>query len=425
MLKIRIFKFFHIILFMVPFLIRSTSMGPRVANSEQNQQKTLAPEVKKEQVSSSEADAKQEKIVSSMDIAALGDVLGGVSEFDKTPEQIFQRHPLGVYSIKQFTSLDWSKFPDEYKQQGIAPYTDDTAMALLVADVLASLKKENEDAPETFNKTMNSIAHSFLDDSFKNRGWQANFRAPGISTMNAIAQLKRNSLSGNQTTWDQSKTLQENGGCGSVMRAHPCGLRFWNNLELAEKYAVGQSKITHAHPWALAACAAVGVGVALAVQSSSEGKIVDYMIQIAEKYDTSTAQKIKEAYQDALTMRTLVNDIQKPSELIAALKDLKSSISKHHFVVCDKFPGWRADDAVAAAVYAAFTSQKNPFLGIVLGIHSTGDSDSVASIGGALIGALYGKKALAQQVWDEEVTKIERIADIEKVAKQLNKSFLK
>src|SRR5438105_5485172 len=234
------------------------------------------------------------KIESSMVAAALGDVLGGVSEFDKTPQQIFQRHPFGVYSINQFTQIDWSKFPDEYKKEGIAPYTDDTAMALLVADALVTVKEE--DAEKNFNQIMNEIARSFIDDSFKSRGWMAQFRAPGMSTMNAIAQLNRNDLIGNSIAWDQSKTLQENGGCGSVMRAHPCGLHFRNNLEFAEKYAVGQSKITHAHPWALAACAAVGVGVALAIQSVDEKDIVNQMVQVAQKYDVSTAQKIKEAY---------------------------------------------------------------------------------------------------------------------------------
>src|SRR3990172_11778631 len=70
--------------------------------------------------------------------------------------------------------------------------------------------------------------------------------------------------------------------------------------------------------------------------------------------------------------------------------------------MCDEFPGWAADDAIAATVYCYFSFYNDPdphffflqlfspLLPIILGVHTTGDSDSIASMTGALVGAKKG-----------------------------------
>src|SRR5947207_1593250 len=68
------------------------------------------------------------KAQASMVLAGYGDVLGRVTEFKSTFDDIFAKYPNGVISIDSFTKEDWQRLPKEVtgKDGDIAPYTDDT-----------------------------------------------------------------------------------------------------------------------------------------------------------------------------------------------------------------------------------------------------------------------------------------------------------
>jgi ADP-ribosylglycohydrolase len=384
----------------------------------------------------------------SMVLAGYGDALGRVTEFKKTFKNIFTSYPHGILNFDSFTATDWNGIPESIitnphkpYDKKIAPYTDDTAMAILVADAFVNPQKQvvpvvtksifqrigdffwrmwyTPSKPEKqsdiskeipLNDVMSTIANNFINDANNFNGWAAGFRAPGISAMTAVNYAKTLDQS-SPTWWDQSEFTKNFGGCGSVMRAHPCGIRFFNDAAKAEEYAVAQSKITHSHPWALAACAAMAVGVAhsLDPKSIQETELIKYMKEAADRYDNgsaintttgkpnsrSTGQKIEFAYQNALKMRELLqkNTVTTAEALIKELKNYSNEIAILHAQMCTEFPGWTADDAIAATVYCSFsfvTVSDDPRLPILLGVHTTGDSDSIASMTGALIGAHSG-----------------------------------
>ncbi len=370
-----------------------------------------------------------EKIETCMIAAAWGDVLGGVTEFHATQSQLFSYHPAGMLSIDDFTNTDWSKFPAWYFEKRIAPYTDDTAMALVLADYCI----QSNGAKLFDDSWMAGLASEFIAEMNNPYGWKAPFRVPGFSTMKALELLSKSK----KTEWPLLyKKFKDHQGCGSIMRAYPCGLLFWNNLEDVKNAAVAQSRVTHNSTIANASCAAFATGVALLLQKISNvwtplfsdddaiwSFFVNAMSSTANEIDKEfvVSLKIKQAYQAGKFMESLLvkYTIQTSEQLIAELKNTKSEIAQHYFDMCKKFPGWKADDALAAVVYCVTATLKMPYLGIILGVHSTGDSDSIASLVGAIIGAWHGKNALPVIVWEKEVSCIEGIDTIKAYAKKI------
>ncbi|HLJ30894.1 MAG TPA: ADP-ribosylglycohydrolase family protein, partial [Candidatus Babeliales bacterium] len=198
-------------------------------------------------------------------------------------------------------------------------------------------------------------------------------------------------LSMNFAAWDvQAHTA---GGCGSVMRAHPFGLVFADNPEKASDWAVEHSRLTHGDPIALAACAAMATGVAYAVQGKDDKYIVEEMINAAARYDAITAHKMEIAY--GLAQRA--KELRKPhKDIFAAYKN--AEFRKYNDNVFNTFLGWAAHDAIAATVYTFALSPDNVMEAIYLGVHTPGDSDSIASMAGALVGACVGSSALPQEL---------------------------
>lgn len=327
--------------------------------------------------------------------AAAGDALGRVTEF-LSMEQIYAKYPHGVRSFSDFKNAD---FIFDEKGKMIAPYTDDTRMALLVAQMLADASKHIL----TCDQAMNNLAELFISDMYDEHGWAWLLRAPGISCLKGVCELERrskNKISYSSClykpwTWRNKKPWWDvggnAGGCGSVMRAYPCGLRFADCPEYAERWAVAQSKLTHNAPSAHAACAAIAVGVAYAVQKKEPQEIVNKMIESARKYDEVTAKMIEKAIAYA-------NDTTMPSEK-----------------VFNEFKGWSGHEAVAAAVYCFMKFPDDAQKAVVFGVNTPGDSDSIASLAGALVGARTGFNSLPKE-WFE---KIEDAVSLTAIGEQL------
>ena len=347
----------------------------------------------------------------SMIAGGIGDALGRVTEF-KSTEDIFKHYSHGVRSYGDFTSQDWVYVPDQLKNKKIAPYTDDTAMAKLVMKVLIESRKHNWD----LNETMWNIATSFIKDAQDTKlGWAAPFRAPGNACIAGVKQLCINFGENGQPCrmlplpWDV--LAHTAGGCGSVMRAHPFGLVFADNPEKAALWAAEHSRLTHGDPLALAACAAMATGVAYAVQGKDLDFIVGKMVKVAHHYDAVTANKIEMAYMAAQQAK----ELRKPfNDIFQAYDNAEFRQFNNH--VFSTFLGWAAHDAVAATVYAFTLSPDNIMEAIYLGVHTPGDSDSIASMAGALVGARVGVEQLPQELIAGLENSAELAADAVKVA---------
>ncbi len=357
-------------------------------------------------------------VAGSLFAAAIGDGLGGFTEFEPG---VYDGQPLSdsTNAVQQMlgrglirTSKDlkgvYAQRVNFLKTQGLInaktgvaiSYTDDTAMSLVVMDILLQAQQKNWD----LQKTMSEMAYAFCKDFHAAKGWAAAGRAPGGACKNGIQLLemciknKKNKIQ----NWWRVGALNA-GGCGSVMRAHPFGLVFADDLEKAEKWAVEHSRLTHQDPIALASCAAMAVGTALALRQEDPAVVVAGMIGAAQKYDYKdrrTVIKMQRAYEYAQNARTLMHK-KSLATIYDALKD-KEFITLHTQVF-HEFKGWGAHEAIAAALYVFALVPNDPDAAICLGVHTPGDSDSIASLAGALVGARAGiKKVNAQNIKEIE-----------------------
>lgn len=141
----------------------------------------------------------------------------------------------------------------------------------------------------TFDGAMQRLAHGFIEWADNPLGGH---RAPGNAFLAGSQALKAG------VPWYEAGGVDA-GWCGSVMRAYPFGLVFADDVENAEKWSVAHSKLTHRDPIALAACAAMARGIALALHGKAVSAIVDAMITCAKKYSSKTAVMIAGAADDA------------------------------------------------------------------------------------------------------------------------------
>ncbi len=336
-----------------------------------------------------ECTCSHDKIAGSILGAAIGDALGAPVEFLSYAQIKKQYPPNGVEGIH---NLKPNSFGNDADGKKVLPYTDDTAMSIVVLKALL----KNKD--KSVSRAMNQLAREFVYDLDNPYGWARAQRAPGNACLKNIEKLEKKMLALEDThdiaNWWKAGGLND-GGCGSVMRAHPFGLIFANDVAKAELWAVEQSKITHGAPIALAACAAMAVGVAGALQGfKSPVEVAEDMITAAAKYDTATARMIEKA--------------------VAYANDRSVSSQR----VFEEFLGWSAHEAIAAATYIFVRFSDDLRNAILAGVNTPGDSDSIASMAGALVGARVGCGQLPA-AW---LKPLEGLAELKKLAHQVAKA---
>jgi ADP-ribosylglycohydrolase len=295
--------------------------------------------------------------------AAIGDAMGHATEF-LSHDQI--REKFGKDGVKNYELYWTSDNGTRY-----APYTDDTQLAEIVLRTL--LDAQGWD----LHATMLLMSERFIE--WKNNP-QGGHRGPGRACMNGCDELESG------TEWSKAGHADA-GGCGSVMRSYPYGLMFHDDVEKAEFWAVEGSRPTHRHPIAIAASAAMAVGTAMAVHHEPIELIVGEMIRVAAKYDQDTAQLISDAYANAVY-------------------GVESDV-----VLLDILQGWAAHECLAAAVYIFVRHHDDPRAAILEGANANGDSDSIASVVGALVGAWNGFDALPT-TWTLDLERFEHLINL-------------
>lgn len=326
--------------------------------------------------------------------AAIGDAMGMPTEFLGL-NQIFERYPHGIRSFNDFTEQDkrvkrsdntLERFDPCSGADWFAMYTDDTRMAKLTLESLVQARKNNW----SIEKTVDAIARAYIADMDANDGWLAALRAPGLACKSSMYILREKVKQPCEGRWWYGVDVEcKKGGCGSVMRAHPFGIVFYDDVKKAETFAVEHSQLTHCAPSALAACAAMAVGTAYAIQHKDPDFIAQAMIAVAFKYDTNTGLMLQDVVAKAR------NNSAQAQGNAQKLFELSQS-------VFDTYRGWSAHEAIAASLYIFMVSYYDVKQAIYLGVHTPGDSDSLASMAGALVGAYVGNNQLPQ-AWVERL----------------------
>ena len=300
--------------------------------------------------------------------AAIGDAMGHPTEF-MSMDQIRARYGAqGVTTFELWWDRDGARF---------APYTDDTQMAEIVLRCLIEGRANDDD----LDATMTRMAAGFVD--WMNHP-QGGHRGPGRACLAGCRALARG------VHWQEAGG-ETAGGCGTVMRAWPFGLVFADDLSRAELWAVEHSKLTHRDPIALAASAAIAVGTRGSLLGHAVAQVIGDMIAAAGRWSPRTAEMMQRAWDEA-------RDGTTPD------------------VTLDRLRSWAAHEAIAAAVYIFARHPDDARAAILEGANTPGDSDSIATLAGALVGARVGIAGLPEE-W---VAGVERSQALLELARQVS-----
>jgi ADP-ribosylglycohydrolase len=225
--------------------------------------------------------------------------------------------------------------------------TDDTAMALSVASVVAA---GGPFAAETF-------ASRFIEDLERDHGRYAEMfwrGGPGGATTRALSRLRRGA--------DPATCGHPNdGGNGAAMRVHPVGFLPDRHEVLA--VAALQARVTHGHPGAIAAAQAAAVLVYDALAGGAPSANVPPGVT-------------EETFSDA--WRRAHAGVVRGESLPPHLRNVAMS-------------GW---ETVAGAHAIALAYEGDPNRAIAAAVASGGDTDTIGCIVGAIVGARAGFGAL-------------------------------
>jgi ADP-ribosyl-[dinitrogen reductase] hydrolase len=243
-------------------------------------------------------------------------------------------------------------------------WTDDTAMALALADSLIACKKLDEtDLMQRFSRWRDEGAYSCTGTCFD----------IGITTSRALDRWNR--------TGDPiaGSIDPHTAGNGSLMRLAPVALMYWNDRSALRDAAARQSSTTHAAPAAVAAC---------------------------EVYADLLA--------DAIAGHSLDDLLSRAKRAVGAIAD--PDIAK---IVAGSWRGKRREDirgsgyvvdAMEAAIWCV--ARSGSYREAVLTAANLGeDADTTAAIAGQLAGAIYGLSGIPEE-WRERLAWEDRILDM-------------
>ena len=300
-------------------------------------------------------------------LAAMGDALGWPLEF-QSGKALKKRRPA---------------VPKTLGTHG--RFTDDTQMALFVAEGLAAALTHNlnvdtlqEDALIRWYTTQSDPKGKVLDGLLSVDGLFAQ-RAPGGTCMASCARLERGER------FSLTHLPNDSKGCGVVMRSYPYGLVATSATE-ANEWAVAAGVQTHGHPMGYLTGAWLAVYVYYA--SQEKGAPRRRMVNAVDRTLDFFAEGLggsRDLY-DYLTstcvpMHGKLADTHMPTkhqiENVAATRPAKG-------------PGWVGEEALVVGLMCAEAAECTPTgvrKALWAAAYHNGDSDSTASICGALLGA--------------------------------------
>jgi ADP-ribosyl-[dinitrogen reductase] hydrolase len=289
---------------------------------------------------------------------AVGDALGMPTE-GYSREEI--RSTFGLVR-------DMLAAPPGHFHSGLAAgqHTDDTEQCLLLAE---SLIENGGFSPDRFAEKLAEWGASWTLDDSLNCG-------VGFTSRSAVENL----LAG--ISWKESGLAIPT--CGSSMRVAPLGLLYHCDLSLVSRYAELQSLPTHNGAAARAGCIAVAVGIALSLKGFCKEMVLRMAAALAGRVDREFADRL----QWTLSLLDL-----RAEDALGLIRNspLVSEVVPAAFYCYVKFP---PEEALIAAA------------------NGGGDSDSIASIAGALCGAYAGAAWIPERWLSclEEKERLERAA---------------
>lgn len=307
---------------------------------------------------------KREQVVGSIVGLAVGDALGHPTEFRSRAQILEAFGPGGVTDFVGIKDERWAGSRPYIAGRGHPPgtFTDDTQMTIALAE---GLLEAGGDA--SLDQQMEAVGRWFVR-------WARspdNNRAPGGTCMAGCANLERG------VSW-RIAGVADSKGCGSAMRVAPIGLLYPDDLDRVEEVARASSLLTHRHDAGVEGAAAAALMVALALRGDGPSAVYDEVMRrcAGRSADFRTCmEKLPAALE------------QPPGEALSS-RGLGEA--------------WVAEEAVASAMYCFFLHPDDFVAGVLCGVNTDGDSDSIATIAGSVLGARLGAQAIPEK-WRRDV----------------------
>ncbi len=244
-------------------------------------------------------------------------------------------------------------------------YTDDTDMTLALAESIIQCGKIDA----------GDIAKSFRLSCDLTRGY-------AIGTIKAVMALRAG------LRWNQvARIVFEEGsfGNGAAMRVSPVGVFYHHDLDRLRKAAIEQANITHVHP--------LGQWGAVMQASAVAFAVLHHPKKPFKKEQMVTDLK-EVLWGGPIEYMKALNKIE---EMLAQGKKLKA-----REVVQSLGNGVEADFSVPSACYIAIAYSPDFCDAVRAAISLGGDTDTIAGMVGAVVGAHVGEKGLPVE-WIEQL----------------------
>jgi len=268
-------------------------------------------------------------------------------------------------------------------QLGPGRVTDDTQMMLAVGRALATCEALT---PETATGALISEFVAWLHDP-------ENTRAPGMTCMRAARDLA--GLRPGRP-W-QTASQPESKGCGANMRVQPAA--FIQDPWARAGFAQLQAALTHGHPTALAAADLTAEALHLLLAGLDPRELIGALIRHTHTQRTTYHHDwLGNLWTRGARAHTPEAFIETGwAECEAALERVPPAL--HHLEddtdPCDLTgDGWTAEDLLSTALLCFLSSPRDLEAALRRAAVTGGDSDSLACLTGALVGAHAGMDAL-------------------------------
>lgn len=173
---------------------------------------------------------------------------------------------------------------------------------------------------------------------------------------------------------DPGHVAERHDGCGAAVRIAPVGIRYRSDrLERLVAGAREASISTHGGPLAIAAAAATAAAVSAAIDEAPPDEIIECAVRAASRAGRLCSGLPAVTF--AKTVETIYTDLHERKELHAA------------DVAIRYFPA--SPLSIVPLALALGTLMPSAEEAVLLAANIGGDSDSVASIAGAILGARY------------------------------------
>ncbi|WUS96261.1 ADP-ribosylglycohydrolase family protein [Streptomyces sp. NBC_00708] len=297
---------------------------------------------------------------------ALGDALGFPTEFNDVPSILAKCGP-------------WR----EMELPTPAFVTDDTQMTLALGRGIRTAMDGGPLSPERMAGPVRAEFVAWYHSPDNNR-------APGRTCLEACELLD-----GDRVWQEASRTGSK--GCGANMRVAPVGLVPGLSEEQRAGAAQLQSALTHGHPTALAASDLTARAVYLLAQGADPlgliGRLRSYAYENRDRYLTRWLGDLWRHTHDASPEAFIARGWDDCLAALDTVRDALRNPSPETDPCEATGDGWIAEEALATALHCFLLFPDEPVTALRRAACTRGDSDSIASLTGALSGAHLGASA--------------------------------